>query len=228
MFRDPLTHATCGLPGAPNATKASQARFDPAFNTLKNRITMPSPSAVATTTVAALRKLPAFTRATSGDAAKLEAQAVSIDGYLLGVKQESAETPNCGADDVDGIDYHMWLVDPADANNGRGVSAVVEATPRWRLANEAWSCETLSDLIERGAHFRITGWRLFDYEHPGNMKATTRGPATRGTLWEIHPITKIQVDTSAGWLELGAPKLLTADLLNTRTGKNFSEHCKHA
>jgi hypothetical protein len=60
------------------------------------------------------------------------------------------------------------------------------------------------------------------------MKATAHGPATRGTLWEIHPITKIEVDTSAGWLELGAPKLATADLLKTRTGKNFSEHCKHA
>ena len=43
---------------------------------------------------------------------------------------------------------------------------------------------------------RISGWLMLDQEHPEQIGKT------RGTLWEIHPITRIEVKDANGWREL--------------------------
>jgi hypothetical protein len=224
-FHDPTTGATCGIKGKPTSQ-------DPVENRLKNRIEMPS-STVATT-VAEFRTLPDHDKTARSNwtdqelqqFGALEAEAVRIQGYLIGVKQEGSESTNCGATDVDGIDFHMWLVDAVDADKDRSFSAVVEVTPRWRKANPAWSCSALYDLIDQGALFRVSGWRLYDYEHPEQTPERNSKNPTRSTLWEIHPITKIEVATDAGWLELGAPALDSANLVKVRDGDTYSGRCK--
>jgi hypothetical protein len=43
---------------------------------------------------------------------------------------------------------------------------------------------------------RFSGWLLFDPEHKNHLGRF------RQTLWEIHPITKIEVSTDGEWVDL--------------------------
>jgi hypothetical protein len=42
---------------------------------------------------------------------------------------------------------------------------------------------------------RISGWILLDPEHPDQVGKT------RATIWEIHPVMKIEVSTGGMWRE---------------------------
>jgi hypothetical protein len=53
----------------------------------------------------------------------------------------------------------------------------------------ALACTTVAPV-------RISGWLMFDPEH-----AAAFGKY-RGTLWEIHPITKIEVLRNNNWVDL--------------------------
>ena len=226
VFHDTQTKATCGPNGKPGAA-------DPAENALKNRIAMPKTTIA--TTVAEFRNLPSHAKTsrsnwTAAELAQfkaLEDVPVRIVGYLKQeVRPEGKEATNCDVppSDKTGIDFHMWLVDTADKDKDRRFSAVVEMAPRWRQANPGWTQAALQALVDQGAQVRISGWRTFDYEHPEQMKVNSAGkPPTRSTLWEIHPITKIEVATSAGWVELGAKTpaakaAVTKKLIRTQKG----------
>jgi hypothetical protein len=203
VFNDTATGQTCGPGGQPNAA-------DPVENMLKNRVAMPA--STTATTVAEFRNLPNHDKAarsawTPEDLATfkaLEDVPVRIVGYLKGVKSEGAEATNCKFTDAAGVDFHSWLVDAADKDQDRSFSAVAEFTPRWRQSNPAWTLAALQKLVTDGAQVRISGWRLFDYEHPEQLPANNAKNPTRSTLWEIHPITMVEVATQAGWVELGA------------------------
>jgi hypothetical protein len=43
---------------------------------------------------------------------------------------------------------------------------------------------------------RISGWTLSDPDHPGHIGDF------RSTLWEIHPITKIEVMQNGQWVDV--------------------------
>jgi hypothetical protein len=73
---------------------------------------------------------------------------------------------------------------------------VVEITPRWLAANDGWRLQTFKRLAEQRAKVRITGWLMFDPQHPDQIGKT------RGGLWEVHPITKIEVFSDGRWIEL--------------------------
>jgi len=219
IFSDPGTAQTCGPGGQPGAA-------DPVENMLKNRVGMPATTTA--TTVAEFRNLPTHDKAarstwTPEDLATfkaLEDEPVRIVGYLKGVKSEGAEATNCKFTDRNGVDFHSWLVDTADVDQDRSWSAVAEITPRWRQANPAWTLAALQQLVADGAQVRISGWRLFDYEHPEQLPENNTKNPTRSTLWEIHPITMIEVATQAGWVELGATTAPAArKLLRARPSK---------
>jgi hypothetical protein len=57
-----------------------------------------------------------------------------------------------------------------------------------------WSTRTLRNTL-LGRWVRIGGWLMFDGEHKQNAKNTVSGGAHiwRATVWEVHPITSIQV-----------------------------------
>lgn len=46
------------------------------------------------------------------------------------------------------------------------------------------------------APVRITGWTMLDPEHRNHLNKY------RMTLWEIHPITKIEVFRNGEWVDL--------------------------
>jgi hypothetical protein len=56
----------------------------------------------------------------------------------------------------------------------------------------------LQHLVRSGAPVRISGWLLWDAEHPEQIGKS------RGTEWKIHPAHLIEVKTEKGWVSLDA------------------------
>jgi hypothetical protein len=137
-----------------------------------------------------------------------------FEGIVLKVKPGDAETPNCGAKDQAHQDTHIELaLDPTAAANRR---VIVEVTPKWRAKMAVifdWSTATLKKQL-LGKRVRITGWLLADFIHRGQAENTHPGGAKnwRATVWEIHPITAIQV--------LPGPALSVPNASATTTGKS--------
>jgi hypothetical protein len=169
------------------------------LNKLKNRVTQAAnPSQMTSAQINNLSTGP------QANLNALETKAVFVEGFLVAVKQQGAESTNCGQEGSS-ADYHLWLVDNAnqvDLTNDNTIrvskanSTVIEITPRWRKSNPGWNLKTINRLIRQKAKFRITGWLMLDPEHPDQIGKT------RGSLWEIHPITKIEVLNGSKWVEL--------------------------
>lgn len=187
-----------GCPAEGDATAATQA--DPELNRLKNRIEFPNGyEAVPIETLIAL-KVPAgvskrhrdrWPAETLADVRSQEKRAVQVEGYLVAVKQEGPESCNCRL--KQDRDFHMWL---AGLRNGdRRQAMVIEVSPRVRAQHPRWQLKLLRKHVDHGL-VRVSGWLMLDPEHPEQVGKT------RATLWEIHPILKIEVRDARGWHEL--------------------------
>jgi hypothetical protein len=93
-------------------------------------------------------------------------------------------------------DTHITVaLTPGDPNTQ---SIVVEVTPRWREKMSAqgsdWSTDTLAATLVHHK-VRFSGWLLFDLDHVGQAVNTAPDGAHdwRKTVWEIHPITSMQI-----------------------------------
>lgn len=122
---------------------------------------------------------------------------VSVTGYLIKIKVEdtgSGESTNCHFVNSEEVDWHVPLVEhPGD---GEDTAVVVETTPRIRKSHPKWTPTQLAPWIGAQAPVRISGWTLLDPEHRAHLGKF------RSTLWEIHPITKIEVFRNGEWTDL--------------------------
>ncbi len=59
-----------------------------------------------------------------------------------------------------------------------------------------WSRTKLLPWVDSTNQVRISGWLMLDPEH-----ADMVGSA-RGTIWEVHPITKIEMWKNGAWVDL--------------------------
>lgn len=123
-----------------------------------------------------------------------EQRAVQVVGYLLKVKLEGQESPNCYSDDPQLRDFHIWLANSADGDPADAV--VVEVTPRIRARHPGWSLTNLRRFVAQQSRVRISGWLMLDPEHPDQVGRT------RATPWEVHPVLKIEVWSGGQWREL--------------------------
>jgi hypothetical protein len=118
-----------------------------------------------------------------------------VIGFLAAGRQEGPESPNCHGADGRYRDYHLWLTrGPNEQNRSRSV--VVEPTPRVRAAHPAWTLKALRRLGLARERVRVSGWLLLDQEHPEQVGKT------RGTLWEIHPVMRVEVLRGGQWVPL--------------------------
>jgi hypothetical protein len=147
-----------------------------------------------------LRKFPpergkASERAIDSDGVAATQQiGITLTGYLLGVKP--ADSANCGDDNA-----RLWVggiqpTSPVAAKTLRSYAVVTEITPLWQERHPGWSSGLLNSLAAEGATVRISGWMLH------NAAQSRQVWRTRGTLWELHPITKIEVLRGGEWQEL--------------------------
>ena len=130
--------------------------------------------------------------------AQSEGRPLQVEGYLLLVRHEGPESPNCH--DPNQRDFHMWLSGSPGTSADRAASMIVEVAPRVRALNAGWQPDSRL-LGLAGRHVRISGWLMLDQEHPEQVGKT------RGTLWEIHPVLKIEVDQGGQWVNLNDTSL---------------------
>jgi hypothetical protein len=139
--------------------------------------------------------------------AQVEGAAVSFTGFIASQRgiivedaqnSSSGESTNCHATDDPGVDWHMTIV--KGKNDPKSAGIVVETTPRVRANGHPWTPAMLAAAIANRDSVRISGWLMYDPEH--FAQTTNYDPAqppspnalmVRATLWEVHPITKIEV-----------------------------------
>jgi hypothetical protein len=123
-----------------------------------------------------------------------EGAALAVEGYLADAKESGPESCNCHGADHRFRDWHIWLTkSPGQDRTG---SIVVETTPRVRDKHPAWTLKVLRKISKNTERVRISGWLFLDPEHPDQVGKT------RGTIWEIHPVMKIEVQQQGRWVSL--------------------------
>lgn len=135
----------------------------------------------------------------SAAVAENEGQPISVEGYFVAGKQEGPEATNCHGADASFRDWHLWLA--ATPGKDRRRSIVVETTPAVRANHPEWSLNEIHKLVRDSTLVRVSGWLMLDPEHPEQLGKT------RGTLWEIHPVMKIEVFVDGKWTALSSQAL---------------------
>src|ERR1051326_6850173 len=79
--------------------------------------------------------------------------------------------------------------------NAEATSIVVETTPRVRKSHRKWTVHTFAPWLNSNAPVRVSGWAMLDPEHRAHLGHY------RSTLWEVHPITKLEVLKDGHWVE---------------------------
>jgi hypothetical protein len=127
---------------------------------------------------------------------KVEGAAVQAIGYMVAIKPQkgNSESCNCGMKGEAATDWHIALVE--HTGEGEKTSIVVEPTPRIKKKHPNWTKKNLEPWLNADLPVRISGWLLFDPQHTNHLEKY------RSTLWEIHPITKIEVwdDDTDKWV----------------------------
>lgn len=114
----------------------------------------------------------------------------------------SGESTNCHFHSDDDVDWHIYLQqNPAD---GMDKAVIVETTPRIRKLHH-WNPAVLDKSVGTGNPIRVTGFLMVDPEHRNQVGKF------RGTIWEIHPVTNIEVCNAstcgdADWVPLDQAK----------------------
>ncbi len=181
---------------------------DPILNRLKNRSDEGSYVPVAHEAILKLpwpkrierRDRDNWSAADARQVARYEGIPISVEGYLAGAKEEGPESPNCHGEDHEFRDYHIWLV--SQPTTDRKKSIVVEVTPRLLEKHPGWNIKRLRAMVKSGEHVRISGWLMLDPEHPDQVGKT------RGTIWEIHPIMRIESERGGAWRPIDQQRML--------------------
>ncbi|MFL5403832.1 MAG: hypothetical protein ACJ8BF_13555 [Gemmatimonadales bacterium] len=129
--------------------------------------------------------------------ARFEGVPVRTTAYLVALKPQtggSGESTNCHWIASAEVDWHMAIV--GEVGQGEEEAVVVETTPRVRRKHPGWTPANLKPWVDVDAPVRISGWLMFDPEHRNHLGRY------RSTLWEVHPITRIEVWRSGGWVDL--------------------------
>ena len=201
--------------------------FDPDLNKLKNRIDEPEePKKVTIDQILSLPKIAAeklkeprakWLPMTLAEVSQFEGTPVSVEGFLAGVREEGKESCNCGASAPSRVDWHCWLTKSApemvkDVHHGvettgdeLGSAVVCETTPRVRAMDKHmhWNLQEFENFVRQKKRVRLTGWIMFDQIHSDQLPgASPTEKPRRGTLWEVHPITKVEVQENDTWRDL--------------------------
>jgi hypothetical protein len=209
---DPKT-GTFTVAGTKCGPDGSGDKRDKGTNLLKNRTDIPaSYHAVTWRAIADLfyptpspKSREDFTAEQLAPITKVEGAAIETVGYVVAIKPQksNSESCNCALKGEEATDWHIALVEhPGD---GEASSVVMEPTPRIKKKHPKWTTKNLAPWQNTDVPVRVSGWLLFDPQHRNHLKKY------RSTLWEIHPITKIEVwDTDTEqWVDLDK---LTADI----------------
>lgn len=191
------------------AVGAGIAHVDSATDLRKNRVdqaaayqAVPAEAILALPWQGLATKRFGWSAADNAKVATYEGVPVALEGYLGGAKEEGKEATNCELDTHPWHDWHVWVVATPDLGTAgdRRQAIVVEVTPRVRAGHPGWSLDSLMSFHQHGTRVRISGWLMLDPDHPDQVGNT------RGTTWEIHPVTKIEFSGGGAWQDLDAER----------------------
>lgn len=177
---------------------------DPLLNRQKNRNVPPikienySVAQIATIPSQKLERTNDDTRKYWSDGVKAyvekwENKGVVVEGYFVKSRMSGSESANGNSKTY--RDIHTWITGERNVDKRTGI--IAEITPRWAEKNPMWKSKTFEKLSVKRSHVRITGWLMWDEEHPDEVGKS------RSSLWEIHPVTKIEVERDGQWVEFG-------------------------
>lgn len=134
--------------------------------------------------------------------AEFEGIPLTVTGFIAKISNQKGnrEATNCNATGEANTDWHMALVRTPTAPESTAV--VVEPTPRFKRRHPNWTEAELAPWVGAARDavdsVRITGYLFYDPSHRNHLGRFRR------TLWELHPITRIEVfDHALGvWVDL--------------------------
>jgi hypothetical protein len=140
-----------------------------------------------------------WTRAQLDSIAPYEGIAVTVTGFVVALRPQakSGESPNCGQKGEANTDWHIALVGEFGDPESRAV--VVETTPRIKRHHPNWTPDALRPHVGTPDSVRVSGYLLLDPVHKGHLGHY------RQTLWEVHPIHRIEVFRQGSWVDLDSP-----------------------
>lgn len=225
--KPPIVESTISIEGGAATCGPLGDDVDDGTNFHKDRAdTVTSAHAI---TVDAIRSLPDtalwrftnrkhWTKADSALVIPYEGVPVTVEGYFEIVKPQAGntESPNCHSSLEQDTDWHMALV--ADPSETEERAVVVEPTPRVKRNHPGWTPAKAEALAVRSspaaprneagaARVRVTGFLMLDPVHPAHIRGDCKSncaskPFYRATLWEVHPVTRIEVLRNGSWVPL--------------------------
>jgi hypothetical protein len=158
-----------------------------AANVLKNRTTVPAASDVDPYATLNALLFPGMDLGRWSNS-----RGATVTGFVIDVKPGGLDSANCHAKRETVIELGVHQHDPSTER----LIAVVSPSQRSAMAamGADWSTLALRHLLV-GRWVRITGWLFGDWEHKAGSENTNPGDPnnSRATIWEIHPVTDIQV-----------------------------------
>ncbi len=162
-----------------------------ALNNNKNRTDVPADAALVDIDWADLKSLP------SNRVSDFVSAPIRVVGFLshrINVENSgNGESTNCHLTAENEVDWHIYLTNSSAQPISQAV--IVETTPRTRPQHK-WTTDMLTPIVDSQTKVRISGWLMYDSEHL-NVIGTQRA-----TVWEVHPITKIEVQNNGTWVDL--------------------------
>jgi uncharacterized protein YraI len=142
-----------------------------------------------------------WTQAQLDSIAPYEREALTASGFIAKIRPQASnhEATNCDWGGELNTDWHIEFVGSFSGGHAQSETeaVVVETTPRLKRLHPKWATLT---AYENPAHstdsVRFSGWLMLDPEHKAHLGLY------RQTLWEIHPITKIEVFKNGHWVDL--------------------------
>lgn len=180
------SEGTCGGTGdgGDTATNARKNRTDP----LPEFHDVPWNAIATLTYPAAPASRAQWTKAQLQSIQPYEGVALRTTGFLshsVNVENSgSGESTNCHFHADDDVDWHIYLQEKTA--DGMDKAVIVETTPRIRRLHH-WNSAVLEKWVNSNKPIRITGFLMLDPEHRNQVGKY------RGTVWEIHPVTNIEV-----------------------------------
>ena len=139
----------------------------------------------------------------------LEATPVIMEGFLSMVKNAEKESTNCYSSQRKDMHFEILPSDQGNPKTRRDEITITEITPWFREAVSAWTvanlcqfasyCNGYTGAMQRTpTRVRVYGWLFYDDPHSGDGSVGT----WRGTAWEVHPVTRIEVFENGNWREI--------------------------
>lgn len=161
------------------------------LNQNKNRTDTPDPASYVTIDWNSLKTLD------KNRVSDFQGAPVVVQGFLshkINVENSGkGESTNCHLTGDNEVDWHMYLTNSPAQQISQAI--IVETTPRTRPSH-SWTVDGLTPVVDSNTPVRISGWLLYDVEHVSVIGTQ------RATVWEVHPVTKIEIQQNGQWVDL--------------------------